>query len=209
MKQFPYTNTRYRRNTMYVVGQTLVAPRFVRPSYEDYDNRRYLYGSRHDTGTASCECHRCDRRLWYRDSCSTEMWFNEDTPLDFCKECVSYMLTAYKVGRRLGTVRPWSEPPLIETHIRTFLDPSGDWKLVRRRRFEAAWIAILSRARTKAHGTSSRITIADLDWEEYTGAYPVMGRYELWLGTGDRYINTDDGQAFIVRTLLEHIMKFL
>ena len=57
------------------------------------------------------------------------------------------MLTAYKVGRRLGTVRPWSEPPVIETHIRTFLDPSEDLKLVKRRRFEAAWVVILSRAR--------------------------------------------------------------
>ena len=188
--------------------QDCEVPRFIQPSYEDYDNHRYCNSTRICTKT-SHECHRCDRRLWYRDSILVI-----DTPLHFCKECISHMVTAYKIGRRLGTGRPWGEPPIIEMHIRTFLDPAEDLKLVQRRRFEAAWVAILSSTKTKVHGTSSRYTIADLDYsslcDEHTGVHPTMSRYELWLGTGRKYVDIDnETETFIIITLLEYVIKFL
>ena len=175
--------------------------RYVRFSYEDYDNglpRGYVMN-------LSDECHRCDRRLWFRDSVLDV----NSTPLDFCKDCIAYMHTAYKVGQRLGSRRPWSDPPLVEKHIRTFLDPSENSKLVRRRRFEAAWVVILSQARSRMRGTSRRLTITDLDWVQQAGQQPTMGRYELWLGMGERYIAYENGEAFIVCTLLEYVVKFL
>ena len=175
--------------------------RYVRFSYEDYDNglpRGWIMQN-------SDECYRCDRRLWFRDSVLDE----NATPLDFCKDCIAYMHTAYKVGERLGSIRPWSDPPLIEKHIRTFLDPSEDLSLVRRRRFEAVWVVTLGQARSAFRGTSRHLTITDLDWTRKTGGQLTIGRYELWLGMGRRHLSREFGFSYVNCTVLEYVVKFL
>ena len=177
-------------------------PRYLRLSLEDFNSgkmRGYLMN-------LSDECYRCDRRLWFRDVIMDET----GTHLDYCKDCIAHMQTAYKVGRRLGSTRPWSNPPLIERHIRTFLDPTENPEAVRRRRFEAAWVLILDGAKSVFQGTSRRLTITDLDWVQQEGHRETVGRHEIWFGSGQRCVdNNDDGEAFIMRTLLEYVAKYL
>ena len=101
-------------------------------------------------------CDICERRIWFRDVAMDD---NGDHH-EYCKECITRMSAIFKVGRILGSVRPWSDP-LIEPHIRLFLDPTQDPKAVLRRRFEVAWATILSGANSAFLGTSAEITIGN------------------------------------------------